>query len=180
MKREELKVKAEELGIELSSELINFIMSENGKDINEAKNAGNSEVEKIQNKLNEITIERDNLNARVDKYKDYDELVKYKQDNEAKAEVGKREEFLKSKGIKFPELIIDKIDWNNLTYNSDKKAYEGEGIEEKFNQFKEQYGDSLFNVENKQTTLPINDTNSQYDDLDGVEKIFYDRYPKLK
>ena len=180
MKRQDLKAKMNELGVEVNDELIDFIMQSNGADINQAKSAAISENETLNNKISELTKKNEELTSKVDQVKDYEELVKFKTDTLAKETEKSKSEFLKSKGIKHPELLMNSINWDSLNYNADKKTFEGEGLEDTFNQLKEKYSDMFVNEEKQtQQTYSIVDEESKYDGMDGVERAFFERNPKL-
>jgi len=143
MKRDELKA----LGIEDAS-IIDKIMELNGNDVNKAKATLQVQVEGLTKerdtfKANSEEFEK-KLNDASTKYKDYDSLVKFKADTEAKVESTKRIDFLKSKGCKHPDLFESKLDFTKGTYNDNTKTYEG--LDDAVKALQESYSD-MFTVE---------------------------------
>ena len=147
MKRDYLK----ELG--LNDEQIEAVMNENGKDINSAKSNNTTELENLRKENETLKAQNKELDnsfkASQEKYKDYDELSKFKADYEAKELNSKRYEFLKSKGCKHPELIAKEIDWgkDGIAYNDEKKTFEG--LDDTIKTLKDSYGDLFENVANE-------------------------------
>ena len=151
MKRSDLRAKANELGIEAEKvdEFVNFVMDQNGKDINATKAQfetelaeANKKVEDLTKANTELTTEKDSYK---DKYKDYEELKAFKDDYQANQEKNQKLEYLKSKGCKHPDLVMGQIDWTKGSYNQEKKTYDGlddalKGLKEKYTDMFESKG----------------------------------------
>ena len=167
MKREFLK----SLGI--ADELIDQIMQENGKDINNAKATAEAqakvyqdEAEKGKTTYADLLKQHNDLLAST---KDYGELKQFKVDTLAKQEESRKLDFLKSKGCKHPELLIGQIDFSKATYDDEKRTYTGldEIIKSKQETYKE-----MFEVKGTQDVNP----NSQ--PPAGNDSAFMERYIK--
>ena len=141
MKREDLKKKFIEKGVaeENLNELIDFVMQQNGNDLNSLK----SENESLKSKYaDDIKAKDDAIKNYEDKIKtfgDYEDLKKFKADTEANAEKSKRVDFLKSQGCKHPELIMTQLDFEKASYDNDKKTYTG--LDDSIKQLKTTYKD---------------------------------------
>ena len=127
MKRADLKAKMEKLGMEVNNELIDFILDENGKDIEASKKTNSSELAKLQEEVETLKTKNEELTTNASKYKDYEDLKKFKETSLAKEEENRKIEFLKSHGCKHPDLFVSKIDFTKGKYNDEKKTYEGDG-----------------------------------------------------
>ena len=145
MKRSDLRAKANELGIEAEKvdEFVNFVMDQNGKDINATKAQfetelaeANKKVEDLTKANTELTTEKDSYK---DKYKDYEEYKAFKENYLANLEKTQRTEYLKSIGCKHPDLFEDKIDWSKASYDKEKKTYSG--LDEAVKGLKDTYKD---------------------------------------
>lgn len=153
MKREDLKTKLVEGGVveEKLATIIDYVMAQNGADINALK----EEISSLKNSSNEKykALEEENvaLKSKVDGYKDYEDLKKFKADTIEKAENSKRVEFLKANGCKHPDLMIGKLDFGKAAY--DEKANTYTGLDEDIKSLKENYGD-LFEDEGTQRITP--------------------------
>ena len=90
--------------------------------------------------------EKTELSARVDTYKDYDALKKFKADYEANQEKTQKSEYLKSIGCKHPDLFLNQIDWSKASYDNEKKTYVG--LDDAIKGLKENYKD-MFEAEQK-------------------------------
>ncbi len=137
MKREWLK------GLGVADELIDQIMNENGKDINNAKAGAEALVESYKKESEGFKTSasdwENKYNAQVTATKDYAELKQFKVDTLAKQEKGRKVDFLKTQGFKHPDLFVDKIDFSKATYDEDKKVYTG--LDEQIKSFKNEYKD---------------------------------------
>lgn len=167
MKREFLK------GLGIADELIDQIMNENGKDINNAKATAEAqakvyqdEAEKGKTSYADLLKQHNDLLAST---KDYGELKQFKVDTLAKQEESRKLDFLKSKGCKHPELLIGQIDFSKATYDDEKKTYTG--LDEIIKSKQETYKD-MFEVKGTQDVNP----NSQ--PPAGNDSAFLERYKK--
>ena len=61
MKRADLKAKMEKLGMEVNNELIDFILDENGKDIEASKKTNSSELAKLQEEVETLKTKNEEL-----------------------------------------------------------------------------------------------------------------------
>jgi hypothetical protein len=137
MKREFLK------GLGIDDSLIDQIMSENGKDINNAKasaeaqmNVYKDETEKHKQTNADLLKQYNDLLGAT---KDYAELKQFKVDTLAKQEESRKVDFLKNQGCKHPELLVSQIDFSKATYDEEKKTYTG--LDEVIKAKREAYGD---------------------------------------
>ena len=103
MKRADLKAKMQELGLEVNDEFINYIMTQNGVDIESLKNNHANELQTLQTELSSVKEELTQAKAKESQ-------------NEQK--IG----YLKEIKCKYPELFVDKFDWTKATYNQEKKT----------------------------------------------------------
>ena len=149
MKREFLK----DLG--LADDVINKVMEENGKDINSTRSTLQTEIDNLKKDKDALQTRNTELDSQIkasqEKYKDYDDLAKFKADTEANILSEKRINYLKSVGCKHPDLLVKEIDWDaqGVGYDEEKKTYTG--LDESIKGFKNKYGD-LF--ESKDTPHP--------------------------
>jgi archaellum component FlaC len=176
MKRNELKAKFEELGLEAKEELLNFIMDENGNDILIAKNSQSQTVAKLQEEVNNLKTQNEKLTTDASKYADYDELKEFKANTLAETEKNQKIDFLKAQGCKYPELFLEKVDWTKATFNTEKKTYEG--IDETLKGFKGTYKDMFKQPERNNILIPDNPYSTS-NEMSGVEKAFYANNPNL-
>ena len=167
MKREFLK------GLGIADELINQIMDENGKDINNAKASAEAqakvyqdEAEKGKTTYAELLKQHNDLLAST---KDYGELKQFKVDTLAKQEESRKLDFLKSKGCKHPELLLSQIDFSKATYDDEKRTYTG--LDEIIKATQETYKD-MFEVKGTQ------DVNPNAQPPAGSDSAFLERYKK--
>jgi len=137
MKREFLK------GLGIDDSLIDQIMSENGKDINNAKasaeaqmNVYKDETEKHKQTNADLLKQYNDLLGAT---KDYAELKQFKVDTLAKQEESRKVDFLKNQGCKHPELLVSQIDFSKATYDEEKKTYTG--LDEVIKAKRETYAD---------------------------------------
>ena len=137
MKREFLK------NLGLNDEQIDQIMQENGNDVNIAKAKSSSELETAKKEIETLKsaqAEFDKFKTdTAEKYKNYDELAKFKADYEENQLQGKRLEYLKAQGCKHPDLVAKTIDWSKGTWDEGKKTFNG--LDEDMKQYKETYKD---------------------------------------
>ena len=176
MKRNDLKAKMQELGLEVNNDLIDFIMAQNGVDIETLKTTHANELQTLQSQLSEANEKLTQVEANKSQYADYDELKKFKEDAMLQVENNQKLEYLKAIKCKHPELFIDKFDWTKATYNAEKKTYEG--LDEQLKSHRETYKD-MFEVVEPQIVNPNGGSNTN-ETLTGVEKAFYDRNPDLR
>lgn len=94
-----------------------------------------------------------------------DELNIYK----TKEDANRKNEFLKSLGCKdkYQSLVSNQLDWNNVSYDEEKKTFVGEGFDEKVKSLKANYSD-LFETE-ESNSKQIN--NSGYYKQDNPEDL---------
>ena len=144
MRKEEKQMKREFLkGLGIDDSLIDQIMSENGKDINNAKASAEAQI----NVYKDETEKHKQTNADLLKQyndllgatKDYAELKQFKVDTLAKQEESRKVDFLKSQGCKHPELLVSQIDFSKATYDEAKKTYTG--LDEVIKAKRETYAD---------------------------------------
>lgn len=176
MKRADLKTKMQELGIEVNNDLIDYIMAQNGVDIESLKTTHANEVQTLQTQLNEANEKITQHEASMSQYADYDELKQFKEQALLQVENTRKLEYLKAIKCKHPELFVDKIDWTKATYNEEKKTYEG--LDEQVKSYRDTYK-SMFDVVDPQALNPAGGSSSN-ETLTGVEKAFYQRNPNLK
>lgn len=176
MKRNELKAKMQELGLEVNNDLIDYVMAQNGVDIETLKTNHANELQSLQTQLSEVNEKLTQAESEKSQYADYEELKKFKEDALIKVENEQKLEYLKSIKCKHPELFIDKLDWTKATFNSEKKTYEG--LDEQVKSYREQYA-SMFDVVDQQVIEPNGGSNTQQT-MSGVEKQFYQLNPSLR
>lgn len=176
MKRADLKAKMQELGLEVNDEFINYIMTQNGVDIESLKNNHANELQTLQNELNGVKEELTQAKAKESQYADYEELKQFKTDTLLKVENEQKIGYLKEIKCKYPELFVDKFDWTKATYNQEKKTYEG--LEEQIKKVQEQYA-GMFDVQQQQI-IDSKGGGNTITDLTGVEKHFYELNPDLR
>lgn len=176
MKRADLKAKMQELGLEVNDEFINYIMTQNGVDIESLKNNHANELQTLQNDLNGVKEELTQAKAKESQYADYEELKQFKTDTLLKVENEQKIGYLKEIKCKYPELFVDKFDWTKATYNQEKKTYEG--LEEQIKKVQEQYS-GMFDVQQQQI-IDSKGGGNTITNLTGVEKHFYELNPDLR
>ena len=127
MKREELKTKLTAAGIaeDKLNEVVDYIMGQNGADINSLKEELATTKATHAEQLKKLEDGNKELMSKVEGYKDYEDLKKFKADTIEKAETAKKVEFLKSQGCKHPDLIMGKLDFSNAEYDEESKTYKG-------------------------------------------------------
>lgn len=168
MKREELKAKLVEAGVadDKMSGLIDYIMAQNGAEINSLK----EENKALKSTNDEANKSKDDeiksLKAQIESYSDYQDLKKFKEDTIATAENDKRVNYLKAQGCKHPDLVMGKLDFSKATYDEEKKTYTG--LDESIKKLKGDYVD-LFEVKGTQQVQPNNKPNPTGSD-------FFERY----
>lgn len=176
MKRADLKAKMQELGLEVNDEFINYIMTQNGVDIESLKNNHANELQTLQTELSSVNEELTQLKAKESQYADYEELKQFKTDTLLKVENEQKIGYLKEIKCKYPELFVDKFDWTKATYNQEKKTYEG--LEEQIKKVQEQYA-GMFDVQQQQI-IDSKGGGNTITNLTGVEKHFYELNPDLR
>lgn len=176
MKRADLKAKMQELGIEVNDDLINYIMTQNGVDIESLKTTHANELQTLQTELNDVKTKLTQEEAKSSQYADYEVLKKFKEDTLIKVENEQKLDYLKSIKCKHPELFVDKFDWTKATYNQEKKTYEG--LDEEVKKYQEQYA-GMFDVQQQQI-IDSKGGGNTITNLTGVEKHFYELNPDLR
>lgn len=176
MKRNELKAKMQELGLEVNDDLINYVMAQNGADIESLKNQHTNELQTLNDELAQSKNKIQELETNTSQYSDYEELKQFKESILVKQENEQRLNYLKQIKCKHPELFVDKIDWAKATFNDEKKVYEG--LDDQVKNFKEQYS-SMFEIQQQQSINPTTTTTTDIE-LSGVEKVFYENNPELR
>ena len=176
MKRNDLKVKMQELGLEVNNDLIDYIMTQNGVDIESLKSNHSTEIQTLQAQLQEKNVKIQELEANTSQYADYEELKQFKEQVVMQQENERKIDYLKSIKCKHPDLFVDKLDWTKATYNEEKKTYEG--LDESVKGIKETYKD-MFEISQQVIVEPTN-AGSSATNLTGVEKAFYDLNPDLR
>lgn len=176
MKRADLKAKMQELGLEVNDEFINYIMTQNGVDIESLKNNHANELQTLQTELSSVKEELTQAKAKESQYADYEELKQFKTDTLLKVENEQKIGYLKEIKCKYPELFVDKFDWTKATYNQEKKTYEG--LEEQIKKVQEQYA-GMFDVQQQQI-IDSKGGGNTITNLTGVEKHFYELNPDLR
>ena len=176
MKRADLKAKMQELGLEVNDEFINYIMTQNGVDIESLKNNHANELQTLQTELSSVKDELTQAKAKESQFADYDELKQFKTDTLLKVENEQKIGYLKEIKCKYPELFVDKFDWTKATYNQEKKTYEG--LEEQIKKVQEQYS-GMFDVQQQQI-IDSKGGDTTITNLTGVEKHFYELNPDLR
>lgn len=176
MKRADLKAKMQELGLEVNDEFINYIMTQNGVDIESLKNNHANELQTLQTELSSVKEELTQAKAKESQYADYEELKQFKTDTLLKVENEQKIGYLKEIKCKYPELFVDKFDWTKATYNQEKKTYEG--LEEQIKKVQEQYA-GMFDVQQQQI-IDSKGGGNTITNLTGVEKCFYEINPDLR
>lgn len=101
------------------------IMALNGQDVNAAKESSSSRVEELETEVATLKAKNSELETNVSKYKDYDDLAKFKADTLAEKENNQKKSYLESLGFKRPDLFFDKVDWSKAKYDEGKKTYTG-------------------------------------------------------
>ena len=176
MKRADLKAKMQELGLEVNDEFINYIMTQNGVDIESLKNNHANELQTLQTELSSVKDELTQSKAKESQFADYEELKQFKTDTLLKVENEQKIGYLKEIKCKYPELFVDKFDWTKATYNQEKKTYEG--LEEQIKKVQEQYA-GMFDVQQQQI-IDSKGGGNTITNLTGVEKHFYELNPDLR
>ena len=121
MKREELKAKLVAAGVaeDKVSEVLDYVMAQNGADIQSLKTEKESLKASYDENLKKLQDENKGFKAQLDGYKDYEDLKKFKTETIEKAEADKKINFLKAQGCKHPDLVMGKIDFSKATYDED-------------------------------------------------------------
>ena len=176
MKRADLKAKMQELGLEVNDEFINYIMTQNGVDIESLKTTHANELQTLQTELSSVKEDLTQAKAKESQYADYEELKQFKTDTLLKVENEQKIGYLKEIKCKYPELFVDKFDWTKATYNQEKKTYEG--LEEQIKKVQEQYS-GMFDVQQQQI-IDSKGGGNTITNLTGVEKHFYELNPDLR
>ena len=176
MKRADLKAKMQELGLEVNDEFINYIMTQNGVDIESLKTTHANELQTLQTELSSVKEDLTQAKAKESQYADYEELKQFKTDTLLKVENEQKIGYLKEIKCKYPELFVDKFDWTKATYNQEKKTYEG--LEEQVKKVQEQSA-GMIDVQQQQI-IDSKGGGNTITNLTGVEKHFYELNPDLR
>lgn len=153
MKREELRSKLSSAGVkeEDLGGLVDYIMSANGADINSLKEELSAAKTQNADTLKTIQEENTALKAKLDGYKDYEDLKKFHAESLEKIENDKKVAFLKANGCKHPDLMMPKVDFGKGKYDEESKTYTG--LDDDIKALKENYKD-LFEQTNMQRITP--------------------------
>ncbi len=176
MKREDLKKQLVDAGVaeDKINALVDYVMSQNGNDLNTLK----SELEQVKSshekEVETLKAQNSELSTKIDGYKDYEDLKKFKADTEANAEKSKRIDFLKSQGCKHPELIMSQIDFDKASYDESKKTYTG--LDDSIKQLKSSYKDLFVEAGTQQVQLNPQPNPSGSDFMEQYKKD----HPELK
>lgn len=176
MKREEVKAKLAAAGVQDDnmSELLDYVMAQNGADIQSLKTEKESLKASYDENLKKLQDENKGFKTQLESYKDYEDLKKFKTDTLEKAEINKRNDFLKAQGCKHPDLIAGKIDFSKATYDEEKKTYVG--LDEDIKSLKESYTD-LFDSKDPQQINP----NVQPNSVNGeITDRYLAEHPEMK
>ena len=176
MKREDLKKKFIEQGVaeDKLNDLIDFVMAQNGNDLNTLK----SELEATKSKYADDMKSKDETikgyEEKVKGFADYEDLKKFKADTEANAEKSKRIDFLKSQGCKHPELIMTQLDFEKASYDSEKKTYTG--LDDSIKALKTSYKDLFVEAGTQQVQINPQPKANESDFMEQYKK----EHPELK
>lgn len=170
MKREDLKKKFIEEGVaeDKLNDLIDFVMAQNGNDLNTLK----SELEASKSKYADDMKSKDETikgyEEKIKGFADYEDLKKFKADTEANAEKSKRIDFLKSQGCKHPDLIIERLDFSKGKYDEEKKTFTG--LDEDIKTLKTNYADLFDNKQPQQINPSVKPSSINTDVKDAYLK----------
>ncbi len=141
MKRNEIEAKAKELNLELSNELLDYIMDLNGSDINQYKldlAASNAKYKTLKTEtdstITKLTADLDTANQSVTEIESLRSEVEGYKNKEIN---GQKKDFLNSQGFNGVDLIMDKIDFSKGTYDDKTKTFAG--LDEVIEQAKKDY-----------------------------------------
>ena len=170
MKREDLKKQFIDAGVQEDkiSGLVDYVMGANGADLNALKSELETSKTSHQKEVEALKAQNSELASKVESYKDYEDLKKFKSDTIANQENAKRVDFLKSQGCKHPDLIMTKLDFEKASYDEEKKTYIG--LDDSIKTLKTSYAD-LFEKSGTQQVDP-NPTPK------GTESDFMQEYKK--
>lgn len=102
------------------------IMALNGQDVNSAKEKYSNDITAKDDEIAKLKGSNEELSNKVKGYADYEDLKKYKSDNEAKQTSDKRQAYLKNLGfVNGVDLLEKNIDWNNAKYDEEKQEFTG-------------------------------------------------------
>lgn len=185
MKRQNLRAKLQEAGLEAEKidDIVNYIMDENGKDINTAKANVDDDFAKLKAENEALTKDKNELTTKLDGYKDYDSLKQFKAEYEAKTQKQQRVDFLKSVGCKHPDLFENQIDWSKASYDNEKKVFTGlddtlKGLKANYKDMFEDKQDNY--VQNQfNPNLGAKTTSNQFAD-DPVMRAYLAKHPDAK
>lgn len=176
MKREELRSKLSSVGVkdEDLSGVVDYIMAQNGADIESLKGELTAAKTSNADSLKKLQDENTALKTQIDGYKDYEELKKFKADSLEKVENDKKVAFLTANGCKHPDLMMSKVDFSKGKYDEESKTYKG--LDEDIKVLRNTYGD-LFEQKRTQQIPP--NGNPAASNSDFFEQYKKD-HPELK
>lgn len=173
MNSKELKAKFIEKGLsdEAASELSDYVMKNNGIDINRAKENSNDELTTIKAELEKYKADNEALKGQVSSFSDYAELKKFKEDSLIAEENNHKIAFLKSVGLKdekYAKLLLNDMDFTKGVYDAEKNTYTG--MDDIVKSLKENYAD-MFQAQEKMHNPQPNSSTSASEEKYGWEKI---------
>ena len=176
MKQQDLRAILEDAELSIEDKMAK-IQAINGQDVGAAKSKSQDEIATLTQQLEELKTKNTELESNASKYSDYEELLNFKNGVIEKEMKQQRVDFLKGQGAKHPDLFIDKIDWDKLTYNEETKKFEGENLEECIKGLKDTYSDLFENT--SPVVVNVNPSTNSTQELSGVEAAFYKLNPQL-
>lgn len=170
MKREELKAKFVEAEVqeEKIASLIDYIMAQNGNDLNSLKSENEALKTNYAKEIESKNTAIKELEEKQKGFSDYEELKKFKVESEANAEKSKRIEFLKNQGCKHPDLVLSQIDFEKASYDDTKKTYIG--LDETIKNLKTSYSDLFESKAIPQITKEVTPNSSDSDFMARFKK----------
>lgn len=141
MKREDLKKQLVDAGIQEDKlgAVVDYIMSQNGADLNTLKSENEQLKSSHEKEVETLKAQNSELTSKVESYKDYEDLKKFKSETIANQENAKRIDFLKAQGCKHPDLIMTQLDFEKASYDEEKKTYVG--LDDSLKALKTNYAD---------------------------------------
>ena len=141
MKREDLKKQLVDAGVQEDKlgAVVDYIMSQNGADLNTLKSENEQLKRSHEKEVETLKAQNSELTSKVESYKDYEDLKKFKSDTIANQENAKRIDFLKAQGCKHPDLIMAQLDFEKASYDEEKKTYVG--LDDSLKTLKTNYAD---------------------------------------
>ena len=119
MKREDLKKQLVDAGVaeDKINGLVDYVMSQNGADLNTLKSENEQLKSSHSQEVETLKAQNSELTSKIESYKDYEDLKKFKSDTIANQENSKRVEILNAQCCKKHYLIRAKIDLDNVSYD---------------------------------------------------------------